>query len=65
MTEWHGSATHDGWSTIRHTVVGVLAPGTYTLAVDLRISKTVFDGFGSVPKGSWGLVSNCSFTVVP
>ena len=65
LTGWHGGATYDGWATLKHTVVGMLAPGTYTLDVNLRISKTVFDGFGSVPKGAWGLVSNCSFTVVP
>jgi hypothetical protein len=64
LTGWHGGATYDGWATRRHTVVGLLAPGTYRLDVALRNSKTVFDGFGSVPKGAWGLVSNCSFTVV-
>jgi hypothetical protein len=59
-----GGTTYDGWATKKYTYFGTLAPGTYTLNMDLRIDSTVNDGYGAAKKGPWLTITNCQFTVV-
>lgn len=63
-----GTHFFDGWGTRKLEDFGALSnpdPGTdavYSLSMDLELTKTVNDGFGSY-KGAWVKLANCPLIV--
>ena len=61
LTPPGGGTTHSGWSTHKHTYLGTLAAGTYTLAFQLTLAQSISNGFLVLQTGS--LTNTCQFTV--